>query len=157
MMLEIDGWKSGIKFSASHFIPGHQKCSRLHGHDYGIRVHVYGEPSNGVLYDFVSLKRELREIAEEMDHRLLLPRNQEYIKHHVEGDEVHIEFDDKKYIVPLEDVYFLDIKLASAEELARYVGERVMKRVNFPKNVKGIEIAVDEGPGQGAWYYIPLE
>ena len=156
MMLEINGWKVGIKFSASHFVPGHYKCSRLHGHDYGVRVRIYGEPENCVLYDFVELKRKLRGIVEEIDHHLIVPKNQEYIRHEINEDEVRIEFEGKKYSIPREDVIFLDLKLATAEELSRYLAERIKEELNFPPNVKGIEICVDEGPGQGACHYIPL-
>lgn len=155
MMLEIDGWKVGIKFAASHFIPGHYKCSRLHGHDYGIRIRIYGD-KGCVLYDFVELKKKLRSIVEELDHHLLLPKSQEFIKHRIEGDQVIIEFEGKSYSVPMQDVIFLDVKLTTAEELSRYVAKRLMENVKFPPNVKGIEVAVDEGPGQGVWYYMPV-
>ncbi|MCK4717968.1 MAG: 6-carboxytetrahydropterin synthase, partial [Thermoplasmata archaeon] len=41
--LELNGWDTGITFSASHFIPGHKKCGRLHGHGYGVRVRGHGD------------------------------------------------------------------------------------------------------------------
>ena len=43
MILEIDGEHSGIRFSASHFIPRHEKCSRLHGHTYILRLRLDGD------------------------------------------------------------------------------------------------------------------
>ncbi len=153
MMLEIDGWKVGIKFSASHFIPGHTKCSRLHGHDYAIRVRIYGEPRECILYDFVELKKKLRSIAESLDHRLILPRSQDYIKHTVDGGTIRVEFSNKTYSFPREDVVFIDCKMTSAEELAKYISSCILAEINFPDNVKGIEICVDEGPGQGACHY----
>ena len=45
----------------------------------------------------------------------------------------------------------LDIVVASAETLAEFVLARVLDKVEFPENVKRIEIGVDEGRGQGAW------
>ena len=42
MQIIIDGWDAGIKFSACHFIPGHDKCSRLHGHIYAIHAKIFG-------------------------------------------------------------------------------------------------------------------
>ncbi len=156
MMLEIDGWKVGIKFSASHFIPGHHKCSRLHGHDYGVKIRIYGEPKDCVLYDFVELKKEVRKIADELDHHLLLPSSQEFIKHEIRGEEVLVEFQGKRYIFPRGDVMFLNLRITTAEELSRYFAERIIEKINFPENVKGIEVCVEEGPGQGAWYYAPV-
>ena len=59
--LEINGWDLGIKFSASHFIPTHKNCSRLHGHDYGIRFKIHGELNeNMILMDFSEIKKNLR-------------------------------------------------------------------------------------------------
>ena len=43
MILEIDGGHSGIRFSACHFIPHHDKCSRLHGHSYILRLRLEGD------------------------------------------------------------------------------------------------------------------
>ena len=156
MMIEIDGWKVGIKFSASHFIPGHKKCSRIHGHDYGIRVRVFGEIENGMLYDFVALKKKLRAMAEEIDHHLILPKNGNFINYTISKNNVEVDFHDKHYSFPREDVVFLEVALATAEELSRYFGEYVVKNVSLPSNIKGMEVCVDEGPGQGACHYIEV-
>ncbi len=154
MMLEIDGWKVGLKFSASHFIPSHHKCSRIHGHDYGVRVRIFGEVEGGILYDFVDLKREVRSICDELDHRLLLPRDTRYIEHKIIGDTVEVSFEGKKYAFPRDEIAFLDIPIVTAEELAIYFSKLILNRINFPENVKGIEVCVDEGPGQGACHYV---
>ena len=42
-ILEVDGWKSGVRFSSAHLLPGHKKCSVLHGHTYAIHAKFYGE------------------------------------------------------------------------------------------------------------------
>jgi len=156
MMLEIDGWKVGLKFSASHFIPSHHKCSRLHGHDYGVRIRIYGEAKDCILSAFVDLKKRVRKICEELDHHVLIPLSQDYITHREEGESIIVEFGGKRYVFPKGDVFFVDVKLTTAEELSRYFSERIVEEVNFPANVKGIEVCVDEGPGQGACYYTPM-
>ncbi len=91
MRLEIDGEYSGIKFSASHFIPGHAKCGRLHGHVYILRLLIHGEKDeHGMVMDFVILKKVLREISEELDHHLILPGNSDEMIISV-GEEVRVE------------------------------------------------------------------
>ena len=61
MILEIDGGYSGIRFSSCHFIPRHEKCSRLHGHSYIVRLRLEGDiGEDGMIMDFVVLKRALR-------------------------------------------------------------------------------------------------
>jgi 6-pyruvoyltetrahydropterin/6-carboxytetrahydropterin synthase len=151
MQIEICGWDAGIKFSACHFIPAHDKCSRLHGHIYAINARVEGNPNErGMLWDFIVLKDALRSIADELDHRILIPGDSKEMEIDL-GDDVKVKMDEKQYVFPLDDVVVMDIKLASAEELAGFILKRLTSLLEVPKNVKAIEIGVDEGKGQGAW------
>jgi 6-pyruvoyltetrahydropterin/6-carboxytetrahydropterin synthase len=151
MLIEICGWDAGIKFSACHFIPAHDKCSRLHGHIYAINARVEGSPNErGMLWDFIVLKDALRSIADELDHRILIPGDSKEMEIEL-GDDVKVKMDEKQYVFPLDDVVVMDIKLASAEELAGFILKRLTSLLEVPKNVKAIEIGVDEGKGQGAW------
>jgi 6-pyruvoyltetrahydropterin/6-carboxytetrahydropterin synthase len=150
MRLEINGWSSKITFSASHIIPGHEKCGRLHGHDYAINAKIEGEiGSNGVIMDFISVKEFLRGVAAELDHRVMIPRKDPRVE--VSKNQVRYRLKDKEFLFPLGDCIMLDIEVASAETLANFVLQRMLEKVRFPKNVTRIEIGVDEGRGQGAW------
>ena len=81
MRLEINGWSSKITFSATHIIPGHVKCGRLHGHDYAINMIIEGDIGPyGVIMDFISVKEFLRGIASELDHRVIVPRKDPGVK-----------------------------------------------------------------------------
>ena len=62
------------EFSAAHFLTHyHGKCERLHGHNY--RVFAHARASNlgegGMLLDFGVLKKALRDVCGELDHRNL--------------------------------------------------------------------------------------
>ena len=151
MQLKINGWDAGIKFSACHFIPAHDKCSRLHGHIYSIHAKVEGDTNErGMLWDFMILKDALRSIAEELDHRVLIPGDSKEMEIEI-GDDLKVSFEGKNYVFPLDDVVVMDIKLASAEELAGFILKRLLALTEVPENVKAIEIGLDEGKGQGAW------
>jgi 6-pyruvoyltetrahydropterin/6-carboxytetrahydropterin synthase len=144
MKLEINGWSSKITFSATHMIPGHYKCGRLHGHDYAINASVEGDVgAEGVIMDFIS------GIASELDHRVIVPKLDPRVK--ISGDTVTYKVGEKDYLFPLEDCALLETANASAEELAEYVLSRVLEKVKFPSNVRRIDVGVDEGRGQGAW------
>ncbi len=150
MRLEINGWISKITFSATHIIPMHSKCGRLHGHDYAINAVIEGDiGNNGVIMDFISVKEFLRGIASELDHRVLIPRKDPGVR--VTDDYVTYRIGNKEARFPTCDCALLDIEVASAETLAEFVLARLMAKVKFPKNVSKIEIGVDEGRGQGAW------
>ena len=61
-------------FSAGHALRGYKgKCENPHGHNYRVRVSVEGEQldSIGLLYDFVHLKRILRDLIAGVDHKFL--------------------------------------------------------------------------------------
>src|SRR5690242_21140827 len=61
-------------FSAGHALRGYKgKCENPHGHNYRVRVNVEGEQLDkiGLLLDFVHLKRILRELIGEVDHKFL--------------------------------------------------------------------------------------
>jgi 6-pyruvoyltetrahydropterin/6-carboxytetrahydropterin synthase len=152
MRLEIDGRYSNIKFSACHFIAGHARCGKLHGHLYVIQVILHGEKGeDGMIMDFIELKRVLRMIADEFDHRVLLPGRSERVilEHH--DDEVEAKIDNKRYIFPMEDVLILDIKESSAEEIAEVMVKRIVEEIDITPNIKGVEVGVDEERGQSAW------
>jgi 6-pyruvoyltetrahydropterin/6-carboxytetrahydropterin synthase len=151
MRLEIDGEFAGIRFSACHFIAGHQKCGRLHGHTYVVSMKLHGEMGkNGMVMDFIPLKKELRAIADKLDHRVLVPANSKKITL-VLGEEVFIKADGKKYALPKEDVVLLPTEESSAEELCHFILGEVIDNVDFPSNVKEVEVGVHEELGQSAW------
>ena len=61
-------------YDSAHFLRNYNgKCERLHGHRYvveaAVRVGTLGE--DGIAFDFVDLKRELRDLADGLDHELI--------------------------------------------------------------------------------------
>src|SRR4030042_2996828 len=150
MRLQINGWTSKITFSATHIIPGHSKCGRLHGHDYAINASIVGEIGpDGVIMDFISVKEFLRDVADELDHRVLIPIKDKRVQ--VGEDYVEYKLGERELRLPKSGCILLEIEVASAETLANFVLQRMLDKVKFPKNVTRIEIGVDEGRGQGAW------
>ncbi len=63
----------------THFAAAHklkmvgQKCENLHGHNWNIEVYVCGENLNpaGVLVDFGDIKKAVKDIMGELDHKYL--------------------------------------------------------------------------------------
>ncbi len=148
--LKLNGWEKSITFSASHILPGHNKCGRIHGHNYAIHVRISGEPSeSGVVFDFLPIKEKLREIAERLDHRILIASGMEGLERR--DNEIMIEIGDKRYVFPEEDSLVLDIDQVTAEQLALFLLDEVIEELDFPEKVNSVEIGVDESRGQGAW------
>jgi 6-pyruvoyltetrahydropterin/6-carboxytetrahydropterin synthase len=152
--IELNGWETNIKFSASHFIPGHEKCGRLHGHNYAIHFKAVGKPNeNGIIMDFMVLKKSLRELIAPIDHRTIIPSRSDSIelKKDAERGQVEVRLKTGKfYSFPLDNVVILDIKTSSAEELALYFLNLMIESGILPGNIEEVEIGLDEGRGQGA-------
>lgn len=158
MILEIDGGHSGIRFSACHFIPRHEKCSRLHGHSYILRLRLEGDiGDDGMVMDFVVLKKELKQFIEEFDHRTLLPGKSDEVILTVSNTSVDAICGAKRYSFPREDVAILDVPTTTAEEMAKMMTERIIRNVDFPSNVRSVSIGLDEERGQTVWYTKELQ
>lgn len=153
MFLEIDGGYSGIRFSACHFIPRHEKCSRLHGHSYIVRLRLEGDiGEEGMIMDFVVLKKKLKEMIDELDHKTLLPTVSSDVSLKVSDSEVEAISCGKRYVFPRMDVTLLDIPTTTAEEMSKMMVKRMVSEITFPQNVRSISIGLDEERGQTAWY-----
>ena len=153
MIIEIDGGHTGISFSSCHFIPMHDKCSRLHGHSYIVRIRLEGEQNeSGMVMDFVILKKKLRSMISEMDHKVLLPARSKIVKITEKDGSVEVVSCKKRYVFPSEDVLMLDISSTTAEEMARMMTERIIREIDLPSTIKSVAIGLDEERGQTAWY-----
>ena len=53
----------------AHHLPGHPKCGQLHGHTYQVDVSVEGDHRGGMIIDFADLKKAVREVLHEFDHK----------------------------------------------------------------------------------------
>lgn len=62
-----------VGIDAAHYLPNYSgKCANMHGHHWVVEVAVEGEvQDDGMILDFVELKRFLQSIEEEFDHKLL--------------------------------------------------------------------------------------
>jgi 6-pyruvoyltetrahydropterin/6-carboxytetrahydropterin synthase len=152
MKLKLDGWSLGITFSACHFLPGHDKCNRLHGHNYAIHMHLTGEVDDtGMVYDFVKLKKAMKTVADELDHSVLMPGIPGEVNVEIENGQINVKSREKSYSFPECDVVILDLDKISAEKLAELCMDKIIQNLNFGPNIQKIKIGIDEGIGQGAW------
>jgi 6-pyruvoyltetrahydropterin/6-carboxytetrahydropterin synthase len=112
---------------------------------------VFGKQNEmGFIADFTVIKKALREILAELDHRLILPSNNPDIEIEEAGDNVNLSILGKTYSLPAEDVIRIDTRSTTAEDLARYILDKI-KPIIVSENVGAVEVGLDEGVGQGAW------
>lgn len=148
--------KDHLVFSSGHFISYEgDKCERLHGHNYRTAVEVEGDlDPNRYVFDFIALKHRTREITDELDHRMMLPRENPLIRVEEQGASVQVRYRDREWRFPLGDCVLLPIANTTAELLAHYIAHRLLevlrKQHQFEPRVLRVE--VEESFGQSATY-----
>ncbi|MBW3533906.1 MAG: 6-carboxytetrahydropterin synthase QueD [Gemmatimonadetes bacterium] len=112
-------------YDAAHFLRNYKgKCERLHGHRYVVEAALQASELNeaGIAFDFVDLKRELRALAEHLDH------------------------------VNLNDLPAFEAIETSAENQARWFYERLKDRLPPDQSEGLLYVRVWETPTQWAQY-----
>lgn len=114
-------------FSSAHQLRGYKgKCENLHGHNYKIEIYARGSELDhiGLLVDFGELKEAADEVVAYLDHR------------------------------NINELPPFDVELnPSAENLARYILERVASRVGDDR-VKIYKVRCFETPTSVATYQV---
>lgn len=150
--------KDTFVFASAHFITyeGH-KCETLHGHNYRAGITIEGDidPESWYVYDFVRIKKMMRRLCDEIDHRVLLPL--ENPKLTIEADEqtVRVAYQSvPRYLFPRRDCALLPIPNTTVEMLARYLVGRVRDELHEAgaTGLRSLEIEVEENFGQSAFY-----
>ena len=137
--------ESTVKFSASHFLKEHFKCSRLHGHNYYVSVEISDKlDDNYFVVDFMELNAKLKEIVEPMDHYVLIPTEAKDINLNKTQDSVEVTTPTKKYVFPLEDVCLLPLPATTSELLAKYIHDKLKELY------KGKKIVVKVGESKSS-------
>jgi 6-pyruvoyltetrahydropterin/6-carboxytetrahydropterin synthase len=146
--------KDHLVFCSAHFISYEgDKCERLHGHNYRTAVEVEGPLDvNHYVFDFIALKQRTRLITDELDHRMMLPTRNAFIKLSEESRSIRVRYKDREWLFPRDECVLLPIENTTAELLARYIGQRLredlVKQFGFEPKVMRVE--VEENAGQSA-------
>lgn len=150
--------KEDLVFAAAHFItlPGH-RCESLHGHNYRAGVQLTGtlESDAWYVYDFVALKKVMRRLTNELDHRVLLPTTNPAVTVQPQGEQVTVTYDGRpRYMFPAADCVLLPIPNTTVEMLAEYLAGRLKGELKATgaAQVATMEIEVEESFGQSASY-----
>lgn len=137
-----------LNFSSSHFIIEHDKCERLHGHNYGVKVELEAElDTRKMVADFKEAKDLIAAVCDKLDHRILIPKESADIQIQRNGGQAEITVKEKHYSFPESDCIFLPISATTAEEIARYIYEELRK--DMPQIKK---VYVSESDGSTAYY-----
>lgn len=152
--------KEDLVFAAAHFITfaGH-RCETLHGHNYRASIVLEGriDDESWFVLDFSALKKLMRKLTAELDHRVLLPRDNPKLAIASDAQSVRVAFDgEPRYVFPARDCIVLPIPNTTVEMLAQYLTGRVRAELEAV-TVRSIEVEVEENFGQSASYRETLD
>lgn len=159
MTYKISVERNTLRFAAAHMATFGGDCEPLHGHNYALSVQVAGSltPDSWVV-DFGDVKRIVRAICAELDHKFLLQAKSPLIEARQDGAEYAVLFRDRRYVLPATDVWPLEIDNTTAERLAEWFAGRIARALadRGADNVTSITVGVEEAPGQAGWFTLDL-
>ena len=148
--------RNRLKFAAAHMATFAGQVEPLHGHNYAVIVECEGPLTDDAwVIDFGVVKRAMRELCDELDHKFLLqqPSPLLAVVEHAEHWELVAE-GRRRYVFPRQDVSALPIRNSTAEEIARYLHGRLcaILRERGVTSLELVTVGVEEAPGQAGWY-----
>ena len=150
--------KDYLVFASAHFITfaGH-RCEGLHGHNYRARVTLEGalDEQSWFVFDFVVLKKIMKRLCDEIDHKVLLPLQNPKIQVAEDGESVKVAYEGKpRYVFPAKDCSLLPVPNTTVEMLAELLTRRLRSELETmgATGLTAIEMEVEENFGQSAVY-----
>jgi 6-pyruvoyltetrahydropterin/6-carboxytetrahydropterin synthase len=154
--------KDYLVFASAHFITfaGH-RCETLHGHNYRVSVVVEGtlDPESWYVLDFGELKRIMRQLCDDIDHKVLLAVENPHLQIAEQGDSVTVAYDNRpRYVFPKRDCALLPVPNTTVEMLAELLTGQLQSELSKAgtKGLRAIEIEVEENFGQSATYRLKV-
>lgn len=154
--------KDYLVFASAHFITfaGH-RCEGLHGHNYRASVTVEGalDGETWLVFDFVILKKIMRKLCDEIDHKVLLPLQNPRITVAEQGASVHVAYEgEPRYVFPRGDCALLPVPNTTVEMLAQLLATRLRGELDAigARGLTAIELEVEENFGQSVLYRTEL-
>ena len=149
-------------FSSAHFLTfSGQRCEGLHGHNYRTGVTIEGrlDEESWWVFDFVALKKIMKRLCDEIDHKVLLPLHNPRLQVVEDGDSVKVAYESQpRYVFPRRDCALLPIPNTTVEMLAEMLAGRVRAELEAAgaRGLTAIEMEVEENFGQSAIYRTSL-
>jgi 6-pyruvoyltetrahydropterin/6-carboxytetrahydropterin synthase len=155
----IKVYKQYFNFASAHFMLFKNGTREpIHGHNY--RVQIKGnslELDDDMVFNFLDIKPIVRDICNDLDHKLLIPKNNPSIR--IEENQKNYRIftmDDSEFSFPKSDVLLLPIENTSVERIAHLLALRISDAVKekFNFDFKELEVEVEESPGQSAAFLL---
>ncbi|WP_170286795.1 6-carboxytetrahydropterin synthase [Thermochromatium tepidum] len=155
ILTRIEISKDYLNFSAGHFtLFSATERENLHGHNFRVRCAVTARVGeDGLTFDYVILKRALKELCDALDERVLLPLESPYLRIERQDGLVLAHFAEERIPFLDRDVLLLPIRNVTIEELAPLLLGRLRAHPEITAmlpTIRAIKLGVSSGQGQWA-------
>jgi len=151
--------RNRLRFAAAHMATFLDDCEPLHGHNYDVSVDLTGELTHeSWVWDFGDLKRTIKVIIDQLDHKFLLQMQSDRLKIEEGPESWTVRFRERRYEFPKSDVAALPLDNSTAERLAEWVAEELIAALKQrgASNLAQLTVGIEEMPGQAGWYTVDL-
>jgi 6-pyruvoyl-tetrahydropterin synthase len=144
-----------LRFMAAHMATFRGEVEPLHGHNYEVIVQCDGPLTEDAwVVDFGVIKRRMKELCDQLDHKFLLQESSELLHSIEHADSWELLAGGRRYVFPKSDVMPLPIRNSTAEEIARWLHGGLCRALlaEGVTTLATIAIGVEEAPGQSGWF-----
>ena len=156
MRAKVTVERNDLRFYAAHMATFRGTIEPLHGHNYAVIVECEGPlTEDGWVVDFGYVKKAVKRLCAELDHKFLLQRPSSVLAIAEREDSWQLLAEGvRRYVFPKSDVCALPIANSTAEELARWLHGRLCAELRAlgVTTLASITVGVEEAPGQAGWY-----
>jgi len=151
----VDGRFFGGSFSASRRVSrAPHGGDRLHGHSYDLALKLRQKPEtqNRLIFSFEELTAIVRTICDDLNNKVLLASGGENVYKEDSRSIEYVSADNKRYVLPMDDVKLLPVEEVTVEALASWIGQQVVTKLKEHgdyENLVGVEITLYEGRQRG--------
>ncbi|MBF0365997.1 MAG: 6-pyruvoyl tetrahydropterin synthase family protein [Oligoflexia bacterium] len=156
-------YKESFHFSSAHFvIYSKERRELLHGHNYAVRLKLSTNTlEQDMVLDFDDLKPLIKQLCSSLDHKTLLPtynRELSIVEDPLCAANFLLKVGESSFSLPKHDTLLLPLPNITAERLAAYIGEELIKLLSkmsvaahlFANSESSLAIEVEESLGQSA-------
>jgi len=159
----VDGRSFGGSFSASRRVShAPDGGNRLHGHTYEIAVSLKGKAGAGqrFTFPFEQLIAIVKGLCAELNNKVILASGGANVYKEDSRSIEYMSADNKRYVLPLDDVKLLPVEEVTIEALSSWVGEQIAGRLgeyhDYYANIAEIKITLFEGRQRGCTVAVQL-
>jgi 6-pyruvoyl-tetrahydropterin synthase len=139
-------------FSAAHTGLHAGRFEPLHGHTFGVKLYLVGEPNpiTGMVADFQVVNRALTSAVDPLRRRVLLAGRCDQVDIHTEAGQTEVTGGGKRYSFPTTDVLVLPVVNTTTEQIAAWLLEQLLPALAGHARLRSVELTVVEASDAAA-------